>query len=311
MNENQINQLTILKVSRDELENDTIKKIDPVMLSEGVQFMNSVAIGIKMWSLSLYDYYNLKYDEIVNDVNKDIEIDINFDEVGMCPHNMSDLSRSMDSSKISIYRISPYIDKPFTDVKINMVDFKRDLKSDTALNKKVTRLPNGRPLKSEYYIGSVLMAVIDFVFEVAPNNLITKRTEFLSYIKLDGAKGLSVKIKEKVYDLTDVGDAALAVNERVSGRRYLVDSVKVYISGVITKYHPDYTQYAIISMVTPYWSSIERDRNLFIDLGLEYWEESLLNIVDPLPAENAWLDYVVNTDGLTIKNYIISTISYD
>ena len=317
MNELQKLELKILEDSYQELKKSTIDLINPVLLVQGLNFMNEVAISINEWNLNFNKYY---YDKKVEIESTPISnVSINFDEVGIFPSNNKLLDESLKLSNKSEYKIAPYIDKPFTDEKINQVDFKRDLKSNIVLNKKVIRIPNGRPLKSEYYLDDELMAVIYFTFETNTSNLVTRRTETLKYIKsiknettdlFEDVEGNSIKIKEKIYDLSNISDASLAVKERINSRSYLVESIMIFINGVLQQYHPDKSQYEIITMITSYWDYSEKDRKDFVDLGLEYWEENLIAMSNPAPAEYSWLDYVIDGNGTTVKDYIISVISY-
>jgi len=306
MNELQKDELKVLETSFRELKESVLDNINPTLLSRELGFMNPIAINIKQWSMDLYLYYINKKKDILD--NPDSEIDINFDEVGMLQYDNDDLVKSISS--VSMYKIANYIDKPFTDIKINQVDFKRDLKADIVLNKKVTRSANGRPIKSEYFLVDELMAVIYFDFKTDSSNLIVERTETLYYIKKDNTKGTPIIIKQKKYDLTNPTDAALAIKERVNSRKFITEAIMVFINGVLQQYHPDKTQYQIILMTLSYWNYSEKTRLDFINLGLEYWEDDLRNMVSPAPDDYAWLDYTIDDNGTSVKDYMIAMLSY-
>ena len=297
--------LNQLKVSYDEINN--ISSDFQIILNKEIEHRNDKALAIQSW----FNNITKLYLDFKTKIENDEITSFTFDNAGEMPYSFTELYEHVEEEKISNYKISPYVDVNFTDSRIHLVDFKRHLKADVALTKKTYRLPNGRPDKNEYYYNSVLMAKIYFIFETNENNLLTRRTEKLVYIKNDDTDGTEIIIKDKIYDITDVSDASLVVQERVIARTYIVDSLNIFILGVLGQYHPDKTQNELIMMVLPYWNDCESDRLLFIDLGLPNWKDSL-GVIDltNLPSDRAWLGYVIDGNGTTVRDYAYNVLNY-
>lgn len=309
MNELQIDNLRILDESYSELKETTINTIDTVILLEKLNFMDTTAIAIRDWSKTLSDYYYAKKAEIEADETGSVYI--NFDEVGLMPHTMDELKDSQKGNLTSDYKIAEYVDIPFIDEKIDRVDFGRDLKLGIVTNKKTFRVSDGRPEKVEYRIGGELVAIIYMSFETQGRNLIYKRVETLVYIKKDGSEGIPIKIKEKFFDTSNPDDRAGIVKEGKDRREFLFNDLQAYINGILLQYNQDKTQYEVLEMVNTYMEDSIILTTSFVDRGMEYWEESLrampAQVVDP---NLLWMNYVIDAEGTTVKDYIIRQISY-
>lgn len=309
MNELQLLQLKILEESYQELKDVTINTIDTVVLLEKLNFMDTTAIAIRDWSQTLSNYYYTKKAEIEADTTG--SVDINFDEVGQIPYTMNDLKNSQKGNSSSDYKIAEYVDKPFIDSKIDRVDFGRDLKLGIVTDKKVFRISNGRPSKIEYRINNILVAIIYITFETQGNNLISKRTETLVYIKKDGTEGIPIKIKEKSFDMDNADDRATIVKERKISRQFIFDDIQAFVNGVLLQYNPSKTQYEVLDMIEVYMKASEDLVRSFINRGMKYWEDSLRALPTPVnDATMSWMNYVYDADNHTVKDYIISRISY-
>ena len=310
MNELQIDNLRILDESYSELKETTIDTIDTVVLLEKLNFMDTTAIAIRDWSKTLSDYYYAKKAEIEADETGSVYI--NFDEVELMPYTMDELKDSQKGNMTSDYKIAQYVDIPFIDSKIDRVDFSRDLKLGTVVNKTVLRVPNGRPEKVEYRINGELVAIIYITFETQGNNLIYKRIETLVYIKKDDTDGINIKIKEKIFDMTNPDDRAAIVKERKQSRQFIFDDIQAFVNGVLLQYHPDKSQYQILDMIEDYMKASEQLIKSFVDRGMEYWEENLGALPIPVTDPSClWLNYVFDANtGATIKDYMIAKLSY-
>jgi len=294
-----------LKISYNEI--NTLSTDDIIILNQEIHNRNDKALAIRNW----FNDLTLKYNEFKTKIEND-EIDFfSFDELNDIPYQISELYIHFPDEHVSNYKIAPYVDVNFIDDRIHLVDFKRQLKADVALSKKTYRSADGRPTYNEYYYNEELMAKIYFIFESNENNLLTRRTEKLVYIKNDNTEGNLITIKDKIYDINDVSDASLVVQERVTARQYIVDSLNIFILGVLAQYHPDNTQNDNILMVLPYWNDSESERLMFIDLGLPNWKNSLGNIdIDNLPSDRLWLGYVIDGNGTTIRDYAYNILNY-
>lgn len=277
------------------------------VLNQEINRRNPKALAIQNWFNNITSvYFSFK-----NDIINDNITYYSFDDVGDIPYTINELYEHVQENKNSDYRIAPHVDIDFIDERIHLVDFKRNLKANIALVKTTFRLPNGRPSHNEYFYNSLLMAKICFIFEVDANNLLTRRTEKLCYIKNDGSNGNEIIIKDKLYDMSNIADASIVVQERVSARQYIVNSLNIFILGVLRQYHPDKTQDECIIMMLPYWNENIDNRLMFIDLGLPDWKNSLIELdMNNLPSENQWLAYVIDAEGTTVRDYAYFTLNY-
>lgn len=109
------------------------------------------------------------------------------------------------------------------------VDFRRHLKAGINLDKKIVMLPNGRPDHALYSYEGQLIARIRFEFEVDSFNFMTKRTEWLSYVRKSGEFGHEYPIWSQVYDKMDPGQQAERIKERVEARTHVFTIMKAKI----------------------------------------------------------------------------------
>jgi len=207
------------------------------------------------------------------------------------------------------YKISSLVDNMYNDFPCNMIDFKRHLQPDKALNKKITMGAEGRPIKSEYFNGSDKVAIIYFTFqEDANSGLVTDRKEELVYIKNDDTEGPRILIKHKIYDLTTVGDGVLAMEERVMGRTTIINEMKATILAILQTNNPTFTTIQCIGLVKPFWDENDQELRDFIDLGTSGFKDAVV-AVDLNTTSYTWLSYLA-APGVTTKDYIIGKLTY-
>lgn len=295
--------LQTLNVSYKELVNLTADEV--ILLNYEITKNNPKAMAIKSWLNTVSKYYFDTKQQIENDENPII----NFDAVGLIPYKLSDLSDTFNVDDQSEYRIAPYIDVPFSDSKINFVDFKRDLKPEIYLEKVVSRGHDGRPIKSEYKYNGELMAVINFMFEADENNIVTRRKEILNYIKTDGTLSMDILIKDKTYDSNNPSDMAMMVKERVSAREYIIGYIQIFAIGVLKNYNPDKTHDEIVDMLMPYWDYCEEHRIKFLEVGLSLWRDDLA-ATDLDTTEYTFLGYVIDEEGTIFRDYLVYLLTY-
>jgi len=300
-----INLLQNLEVSYKEMSSITTDF--QIILTKEINHRTDKALAIRDW----YTEVTKAYIDFKTKINNDEITEFTFDVVGNIPYSFEELYEHSKDENVSNYKIAPYVDVNFIDDRIHLVDFKRQLKANIALTKKTYRSSDGRPTYNEYFYNNELMAKIYFIFESNENNLLTRRTEKLVYIKNDGSEGDLITIKDKIYDITDVSDASLIVQERVNARIYLVDSLNIFILGVLAQYHPTNTQNENIMMVLPYWNEIESERMMFINLGLPDWKDSMAAIdINNLSTDHTWLGYVIDANGTTVRDYAYNILNY-
>ena len=209
-------------------------------------------------------------------------------------------------ASFSQYRIIGLINPEFESRQLENIDFSRHLKRDIFLNKKITMGDNGRPIKSDYYHGPDLVASIEFDFEFNSNNLITKRRLYLVYFKENGEKSNRMLIKYKEYDINDMVDGAAMVKERSQARKMIIDSVKAFLSGVLTKALSK-TLPEVIEVVAPFWKEYDVDILSYVELGDNSWVSKIKQI-DLARTTHKWLRVKIS-DTSTVADYIIAQLS--
>lgn len=293
-----------LEVSYAELNKLTAD--EQILLNSEINKLNPKALSLKSWYNTLTGYYLDTKDKILNN-----EItSFTFDDIAHKPYKISDLKEHLNEDDTSVYKIAQYIDVPFSDSKINLVDFTMHLKPNIALNKTTTMLPNGRPGINTYTYDGVVLAKIYFEFEEF-DGLVTRRKEILKYIKNDGTESNPILIKEKSYDMSNLSDAGLVMKERITARTLIVDSLNLFILGVLSNYNPTKTQPELIEMVIPYWDATNTIRRKYVDIAGTEWKTSLqAEDINNLPADRTWLAYIIDANNTTLLDYIISRINY-
>lgn len=226
--------------------------------------------------------------------------------------SLSSFVQNHNSTPTSPYRVLKYVNEDFCGYPIENIDFVRHLKKDKSLNKKITMLPNGRPLKAEYFFGSELIAEIVFTFQVNSENLILKKDQHLFYHREDSTtqnpnKSDAILIKTKTFNHLDLVDGGLVLEERVSSRKYIINSMKSFLAGVLMQALQK-TLTEIIPIIKPFWDEYERERIDFIELGLHDWKNELINI-DLQTTPHTYLSINV-APNVTIRDYIVQCLTY-
>ena len=298
------NLLNNLEISYSELNNLTSDMM--LLLQTELNKNNPKAVIIKKWFNDLTTYYT---DTKIGILNGTIAT-FSFDEVGVIPYSINDLNEYLHEDDNSEYKIAQHIDIPFSDKRINLIDFTIHLKSDIALNKTTTILPNGRPNYNIYSYDGIEYAKIYFEFEDS-DGLITRRREILKYIKNDNSEGMSILIKDKTYDMTNPSDASLVMSERIKARQSIVDSMNLFILGVMSNYNPTATQQELIISLTPYWNTTSVMRNNYINIDSKEWLNDLETIqIEALSDDTTWMGLIIDANGTTILDYIKARIGY-
>ena len=211
----------------------------------------------------------------------------------------------MDSVKD--YKVYNYVLPAYTDVDIEEVDFKRSLMANICLNKSVYKDSTGRPTYSQYSYQGELIAKIYFVFNTDQNNLILSRSEVLKYILMDGSEGKSIIINSKVYDQNNMADVELIVEERIKARKSIISGCKGFISGVLQA-NAGMTQSQSLEAGASLWSNFSNDIDGFVEFGTEDWRSSLISL--DISVDYTWLSTPVDMNGTTIRDYLVSRLTY-
>jgi hypothetical protein len=199
------------------------------------------------------------------------------------------------------------LEERFKTYNFNSVDFKRHLKPEIALNKKVTRREDGRPDKAEYFFD--VAATINFYFIIdSDSGLVQRRTEELVYKKLDNTDSPKARIKDKIYDLNNSYDAAKVLEERRHGRALILDEIKATLLGVLSLANPNLTSTQVIGLGVQFFHDKEVLVNDFINLGTEDFKNDLANI-NLGTTTYTWLLVEISA-GVNLRDYIVSRLTY-
>lgn len=210
--------------------------------------------------------------------------------------------------KISEFKIGNLAAPDFDDSPHYAFDFKRNLRADVALDKITTKNNQGRPSKAEYFHESVKYAEIEYLFETDDVNFITRRTELLRYVLLDGTLGDPVMIKDKHYDMANASDVEAVINEREKARASIIVEIKGFISGVMQQVL-GFSIPQVVANAKPFWSQYHSEITNFIDFGSEDFKAAVLSI-DLNFTPYTWMGTIINEEGATVQSYIYNRLSY-
>ena len=209
---------------------------------------------------------------------------------------------------VSNYKVLSLVNEDNDDVHINQVDFKRDLKSDVALQKELTRSADGRPLYAEYFHDGVLIAKIYFYFILDASGLITRRSEYLHYIKNDNSENSPIIIKDKTYNFASATDFSFVIKERQEGRQAIIDEIKAVLLLTLSNANPTFTVEQVIALGIPFFD--EQDNNIkhFVELGTSEFKDALVAI-DLVTTAHDWLNEEV-APSLNLRDYMVAKLTY-
>lgn len=211
------------------------------------------------------------------------------------------------SFEIEHYRINNLIDSIYEGNPVNTIDFKRHLRADIALDKKVYKAHGGRPLKSEYYYNNELVALIKFEFTTNSSNFVTQRIEKLHYITITDSESPEIIIKKKTYSMNNLVDAELMMKEREASRKSVIQSLKVFLGGVLMQaLQMPMDQVTLI--IEPFVTEYKDEMDGFVEYGYSHFKDELLAI-DLQNTNYTWLSIPVDANGTTVRDYMVYQLS--
>lgn len=203
-------------------------------------------------------------------------------------------------------RIYNFIQREFIKFHPSKIDFRRHLLPNIYFQKDVVILPNGRPQKALYYYEGILIAEIEFIFEVNQFNFMTRRIEKLSYYKGSGEKSEQWIIADDIYDIENPYHLREMMKERSESRALILEGIKAFLNGVLASYYiPQGKTYPeILSIAGDFWGAYSNDIDSWINVGSPKFTNNLTvdNVFVFLDAEIS--------QGVTVRAYILSKISY-
>ena len=203
-------------------------------------------------------------------------------------------------------RVIDYVSDNFLNLHPSKIDFRRHLKENIYLQKSVTTLPNGRPVFSNYTYEGVLIAEIEFIFEVNQFNFMTRRTEKLSYYKRNGEKSEQWIIADDSYNANDPYHLREMMKERSEARSMIIEEIKAMSNGVLASYYiPQGKSYGEILVIAgDFWGKYSTSINAWINVGSPKFSQEI-----SVDSEFPFLDVLISPT-VTARQYILSKLTY-
>ncbi len=207
--------------------------------------------------------------------------------------------------EINQFKIFDIVSSHKDDASYWHIDFKRDLKPDKALSKTVTFAINGRPQASTYTYNGVEMARIRWTFTNFPNSfLMMTRREEISYVLLDGTDGPWFLKDDQTYNLDDTSHRDKVLNERVLGRKFVLNDIKGIVMAALKDIYVDKSEDEITEMGGLFWEIHSSTLSSFVDTG-----SKLIVTAIGLDETTIWLSDLI-APGITIGQYMQSKLSF-
>lgn len=202
--------------------------------------------------------------------------------------------------------IFDFVDSAFKNLHPSKIDFRRHLKSDVYLQKNVTMAPNGRPLKATYSQGSIVVAEIEFRFQVTSMNFMARRTELLCYFKKDGSPSDQWVIADDIYDMQNPYHLREVMKERSEARANIIEEVKAFLNGVLAQFYlPQGKTYPeILNIAGQFWDKYSTPIDSWINVGAPQFKDMLT-----ADTEFPFLSVPISQTE-TVRQYILNKTSY-
>lgn len=203
-------------------------------------------------------------------------------------------------------RIYSHVQREFAKFHPSKIDFRRHLLPNIYFQKDVTFLPNGRPQKALYYYEGILIAEIEFTFEVNQFNFMTRRIEKLSYYKGSGEKSEQWLIADDIYDFANPYHLGEIMKERSEARSRIFEEIKAFLNGVFAAYYiPQGKTYPEILVIAGnLWNKYSNDIDSWVNVG-----SPRISINIASDTEFPFLDVAV-TGTTTVRDWILDKVSY-
>jgi len=210
----------------------------------------------------------------------------------------------MSNFDIELYKIKNIVDGSKDDHDVNTIDFTIDLAPDYALDKRLERDLNFRPLYATYYDQEIDYARRRFDFQFSPSGLMVDRKEWLSYYLNDGSLGQEFLIKHRSYNHSNPEEFQMAIDEAVSLRKDIVGHIKTIISQVVFIGNPTFSLQQVIATTDPFFQELTNERLAFVDIGSSSYRLAI-DAIDLQTTPHVYLAAPMPQGG-TLKDYIVS-----
>lgn len=216
-------------------------------------------------------------------------------------------ANSYDISKEGqVLRVIQFVDEKYKNFHPSKIDFRLHLQQGIYLQKNVTYLPNGRPQLATYYYNKVLIAEIEFEFQINAFNFMTRRIERLAYYKANDTKSEQWVITDNIYNDANPYHLREMMKERSESRALIIEEIKAFLNGVLAAHYIPlgYTYGQLLEMVGTFWNTYSNLIDAWISVGSPQFQAALFidNTLEFLSIEV--------TEGVTVKQYVIDKTSY-
>ena len=184
------------------------------------------------------------------------------------------------------------------------IDFKTMLAANIALNKETIDREDTRPLQNNYYYGGELIAIIKFTFTMDNADAIIYRKEELFYIDKNENESSPILIKEWTFNPDIQKHHFIRLEEREQKRKNVITAMKAFLAGVLMAAEGMTTEAEAAARVRPLWEKTHTMRTDYIELGTSEYIDFITNTTD-----YDYLDYPVDENGTTARQYMISRLS--
>lgn len=210
-------------------------------------------------------------------------------------------------------KIMDAVDQKFEHLHPSKIDFRRHLKPNVVLDKRVTMLKNGRPGVAEYFLDGGKVAEIRFDFLVDDFGFMTQRREQLGYVSQDGYIHEYFLIYSQDFDALNPYHARERIRERNDARQLIFDDVKSKLEVFLAIHYLSLGQRYedVLTMGGAFWEAYAAKISAWVNTGTPALKatlsaESAFSFLDlPIPTS-----YSGEQDIMSIRDFVISRLTY-
>jgi hypothetical protein len=203
-------------------------------------------------------------------------------------------------------RVLDHVADQYKNLPSPKIDFRAHLRENIYYQKNLIMLPNGRPQKALYSYEGVLIAEIEFIFEVDAFNFMTRRIEKLAYYKRNGTITEQWIIADDSFDRENPYHLREIMKERSEARSLILEEIKAFLNGVLASFYVPQgkTYQEILEIAGQFWAAYATPINSWINVGSPQFAVNL-NAETNFP----FLDVNI-AENVTVKQFVLSKIVY-
>lgn len=213
-----------------------------------------------------------------------------------------------DNVQAKPLRITALVASQFLHLSADKIDFRMHLHKGLSLNKKGTTSQNGRPVKSEYFLGEEKICEIIFAFEDNEYGMVAKRTESLGYCDIDGDIPEHNVIHEQTYDVNNSYDLSEMLKERALSKQTILNEIKGFLNGVLISiymsepFNKNPTE--ITNIFISFWKQYTPAINAFVEVDASAFYQAVESDTD-----YEFMNFEI-AENTTVRSWILSRINF-